>query len=60
MPKQGPVSAGKLLVHAPLPWRPLEQPALGLINGAIMVLSLPLATASRPPPSIARRTDLAG
>jgi len=48
MPKGVPASAEKLLVHAPRLWRPLEQAALGLINGAIMVLSLLLATGSRP------------
>ena len=48
MPRGVPASAEKLLVPAPRLWRPLEAAALGLINGAIMVLSLLLATGSQP------------
>ena len=48
MSKGVPASTEKLLGQVTLLWRPLEQAALGLINGAIMVLSLLLATGSRP------------
>lgn len=48
MPKRVPASAEKLLVNAPRLWRPLEQAALGLVNGAIMVLSLLLASGAQP------------
>ena len=42
-----PARLGKMLQHPPLGWRPIESAAFGLINGAIIVLSLLMALGSQ-------------
>lgn len=48
MPQELPAPLGKVISHAPVAWRPIDKAAFGLINGAIMVLSLLLASGSQP------------
>jgi len=43
-----PPKLGKMMPHPPVGWRPIDKAAFGLINGAIMVLSLLMATGLQP------------